>query len=407
MNKRLAIISNLYPPNAYGGYEIATGQVVDGLASCGWEIHVLTSTEVSKSGRSWIYPRLESSRSYKTHLADRVSKFRYIVAREKQNICTFQRFIHEVNPDVIYFWNTAYTSNCLLPLSQATGIPTGWFAFDYGLVSNYGDLWEKQMLDIAGNPVRKIQRLLLKFAGAFLKRPSLKNLHLDFIHYPTNYLKDFYSKIVSSEWTRIDWGVDVASFKPSKCFPKNKLLFVGQISHHKGVDLLIEALGILRTKRPNLEYVLTIAGHVHEQEFETKLRDMVQRSGLSDHVNFIGFAGRDDMSELYQNHSILVFPSIWPEPMGITILEAMASGLCVLASGTGGSGELYTAGVNGYDFQSEDAGDLAAKLEYLLSNPEVVWRTGQLARQTMTESRKFEDTLQQIDSHLTKIAKNI
>jgi glycogen(starch) synthase len=404
MKNRLAIVSNFYPPNAYGGYEIATAQVVDALAQLGWDIQVLTSKEVPQNARHWVYPWLESSRGYKAHLAGRISKFRYLVAREKQNISAFRRFIQETKPDVIYFWNTAYTCNCLIPLGKASGIPTGWFAFDYGLVNNYGDLWEKQMAEVEGNPFRKTQRLLLKIAAAFLNRPCLKSLHLDFIHYPTRYLKDFYSNIFASEWKKIDWGIDVEKFKPSIQLPKNKLLFVGQISHHKGVELMIQALSILRSRRPDLEYELTIAGHAHEPEFETKLRDMVQKSDLSGHVRFIGFAGRDAMPELYTSHSILVFPSIWPEPMGITILEAMASGLCVLASGTGGSRELYSAGETGYEFQSENAADLAQKLEYLLSNPEIVAHTGQNARQAMTESRKFKVTINQIHSHLIQAA---
>jgi glycogen(starch) synthase len=405
MKKRLAIVSNVFPPNAFGGYEIAAAQVADGLMDMGWDIRVLTSKEVPHNNRNWIYPLLDSSMGYEAHLASRASKFRYLLAHENQNISSFRRFVKEVKPDVLYFWNTAYTSNCLLPLGQSTGIPTVWFAFDYGLVINYGDLWEQQIADVPGNPIRKIQTILLKIAGLFLKRPSVKKLHLDCIHYPTNYLKDFYSKAIAAEWERIDWGVDVGKFKPSKQIPSNKMLFVGQISHHKGVDLLIEALAILRAKRPDLGFELTIAGHAYEQNFERKLREMVQIHNLSDRVSFIGFTARDSMHELYQNHSILVFPSIWPEPMGITILEAMASGLCVLASGTGGSRELYTSGVTGYEFQSEDAPDLAKNIEYLLSNPEIVRRTGEQARQAITKSRKLEGTLNQIHRHLLKVAK--
>lgn len=405
MKKKLAIISNFYPPNAYGGYEIGTAQVADGLVSHGWDVHVLTSTEVPQSGRPWVYPWLQSSRSYKAHLAGRIPKFRYLVARERQNIVAFRRFIDEVQPEVIYFWNTAYTSNCLLPLAKRTGIPTGWYAFDYGLVSNYGDLWEKQMADVAGNPVRKIQRLMLKVAGAAMRRPSLDKIPLDFVHYPTQFLNDFYasSKVQPACWAKVEWGVDEKKFTPSGDFPNNKLLFVGQISPHKGVELLIKALALLRAKNSHLEYELTIAGHAHDPAYERKLRQLVVEEKLEQKVIFAGFAGRDSMPGLYQQHSTLIFPSIWPEPMGITILEAMSSGLCVLGSGTGGSAELYCNGVTGFHFESENVNDLGKKLEFLITNPKIVHSTGIRARKAILESRKFEKTIMQINDHLTQV----
>lgn len=46
-----------------------------------------------------------------------------------------------------------------------------------------------------------------------------------------------------------------------------------------------------------------------------------------------------DLSELYADHDILVFPTIWEEPFGLVPLETMASGCLVVATGTGGSGE--------------------------------------------------------------------
>jgi glycogen(starch) synthase len=405
LNKKLAIISNLYPPNAYGGYEIATAQVTEGLANCGWDIHVLTSKEVSQSGRPWIYPWLESSRSYKAHLAGRVAKFRYLVARERQNMAAFLRFIDKVQPGVIYFWNTAYTSNCLFPLAKRTGIPVGWFAFDYGLVSNYGDLWEKQLADEAGNPVRKIQRLMLKAAGVAMRRPSLDKIPLDFVHYPTQFLKDFYasSKVQAACWEKVEWGVDERKFTPRADFQINKLLFVGQISHHKGVDLIIDALELLNQKNPHLEYELTIAGHAFDPEYERKLRQLVVDKKLNQKVRFSGFVSREEMPELYKKHGILLFPSVWPEPMGITILEAMSSGLCVLASGTGGSAELYRNGTTAFQFESENIHDLSEKLYFLISNQEIVKHTGMKARESILQKRCFFHTVSQIDTHLSNL----
>ena len=67
-----------------------------------------------------------------------------------------------------------------------------------------------------------------------------------------------------------------------------------------------------------------------------------------------GQMSRDALTSAYREHDILVFASTWEEPLGITLLEAMASGLAVVGTGAGGSAEILQPEVNALTFPRSD-----------------------------------------------------
>ena len=75
--------------------------------------------------------------------------------------------------------------------------------------------------------------------------------------------------------------------------------------------------------------------------------------------------------------------------MGISILEAMACGLVVISSGTGGSAELFVDGESGMVFKARDANDLSWKLGILLRNPERIREIASRALENCTVNNQF------------------
>jgi glycosyltransferase involved in cell wall biosynthesis len=239
-------------------------------------------------------------------------------------------------------------------------------------------------------------------AAMFIRRPADLPLDFDFIHYPTQYLKSLLEKfgIRARKWNHVPWGVDTEMFHPAEVLPQRKLLYVGQVSPHKGVHLAIEAVGLLKKRNPELPVSLSIAGRCATGSYEQELLDLVAKYQLEDSVNFMGFMDRKDLPELYRQHSILLFPSVWDEPMGISILEAMASGLVVISSGTGGSAELFVDEESGLRFKSEDSQDLSGKLEVILRNSELGVAIGQMGLGRCQQRYRFSDTLTSLQTHL-------
>lgn len=242
----------------------------------------------------------------------------------------------------------------------------------------------------------------MAYMSRLISRPPDGKLAFDFVHYPTEYLRKLLVEagIESKRWCRIPWGVDTELFHPAETLPQGKLLYVGQVSPHKGVHLAIEAVGILKARNPTLPIQLTVAGRCVSASYEAELKDLAMRYDLNENISFIGFVAREDLPELYRRHAILLFPSVWEEPMGITVLEAMASGLVVISSGSGGGRELFEDGISGLLFRSEDPGDLAGKLIMVLQNGAVLSEIGFCAMKSCNRKYNFANTTTQIKNHL-------
>ncbi|HEV7405025.1 MAG TPA: glycosyltransferase family 4 protein [Chthoniobacteraceae bacterium] len=166
------------------------------------------------------------------------------------------------------------------------------------------------------------------------------------------------------------------------------LVFLGRLVSDKGLDLLVEALGILRGE--NLRPRLTVIGAGPE---EAAVRGQAQSAGVSGQIDFAGPKSGDKLSRLLNAHRIMVVPSRWAEPFGIVALEGIACGCVVVGSERGGLQEAI--GPCGLTFPNGDAAALAAALKRLLTEPQLgpsllAGRAAHLARfEAATVAREY------------------
>jgi glycosyltransferase involved in cell wall biosynthesis len=153
--------------------------------------------------------------------------------------------------------------------------------------------------------------------------------------------------------------------------PGGYVLFVGRLSEEKGPQLLLPAWRSMRTKTP-----LCIAG---DGPLLEKLSREVRDSSLTQ-IELTGHRTPDEVRALMQGARFLVFPSIWYEGFPMTIAEAFAGGLPVVASRLGSMAEIVQDGATGLHFESGNAADLAAKVEWAWNHPEELARMGRAAR---------------------------
>ncbi|HEX7182456.1 MAG TPA: glycosyltransferase family 4 protein [Thermoanaerobaculia bacterium] len=140
------------------------------------------------------------------------------------------------------------------------------------------------------------------------------------------------------------------------------LCFVGRLVSDKGVDVLIDALGLLAAR--GLRPGLTVVGDGPERP---ALEAQAARLGLAAQVAFPGTRTDEELVRLLNEHRILVVPSRYQEPFGIVALEGIACGCIVVGSAGGGLGEAI--GPCGFTFPNGDAAGLATVLETLLRDP--------------------------------------
>lgn len=142
------------------------------------------------------------------------------------------------------------------------------------------------------------------------------------------------------------------------------ILMLSYLSYHKGVYILIEAIKKLVDKGYS-EIDLILAGAA---ENEIKLRDFIHKTGLKSHISLLGKVSEAEKLQLFERSDVFVLPSLWYENQPLTIIEAMASNLPVVATDIGGIPEMVQDGRTGYLFERGDSIDLAMKIEDLILN---------------------------------------
>jgi glycosyltransferase involved in cell wall biosynthesis len=163
----------------------------------------------------------------------------------------------------------------------------------------------------------------------------------------------------------------VAGDVPPKTQSGGYVLFVGRLSEEKGPQLLSSAWRSMHTQVP-----LRIAG---DGPLLEKLSREVREASLLQ-IELAGHRTPDEVRALVHGARFLVFPSIWYEGFPMTIAEAFAGGLPVVASRLGSMAEIVQDGVTGLHFEPGNAVDLAAKVEWAWNHPEELARMGRAAR---------------------------
>jgi glycogen(starch) synthase len=106
------------------------------------------------------------------------------------------------------------------------------------------------------------------------------------------------------------------------------------------------------------------------------------------------------MPSILQQFDILIFPSIYEEPLARMTQEAMASGLVVVGTTTGGTGEILSEGETGLTFAPEDEEGLADQVTRLITDPDLYCRLSQAGRQTVLENFTLDKMVNEIEAYL-------
>jgi glycosyltransferase involved in cell wall biosynthesis len=178
-------------------------------------------------------------------------------------------------------------------------------------------------------------------------------------------------------------GVDTASFCPSS--PPSpgeplRVVCVGRLIERKGQRRLIEAVARLAAEGRRIEVQFVGTG-----DSEPAYRRLVAEKHVEDRVTFAGYVPRERIARHYAAAHVFVLPSD-NEGMSVSTLEAMAAGLPLVVSRTGGTEELVEEGVNGVTFDPGDTSALMAALRELAAEPERVARMG---RASLARARAF------------------
>jgi glycosyltransferase involved in cell wall biosynthesis len=208
--------------------------------------------------------------------------------------------------------------------------------------------------------------------------------------------------VVSERWRA--WVASVTQNKRVVCIPNpaplaeaspearrgDMVLFVGRVARGKGIFDLLDAVRALRASIPGIRLVYAGEGDL------ASVARYAERLGIGDAVRLAGWLGPAEKQSLMRRAAAFVLPS-YAEGMPMSLLEAMAAGVPVVATRVGGIPDVVTDGVDGFLFTPGDTEELERLLRRLLLAPDLGERIARAARQTVRRRFAPERTVAQLE----------
>ncbi len=179
-------------------------------------------------------------------------------------------------------------------------------------------------------------------------------------------------------------GVDTDLFYPStnkKPGGEVNILFVSRLMLQKGVDTLIKSGSVLKQREIN-NFKLTIVGEGH---LKGMMFSLIDEFNLGSYINFMGWRDLEQLPEIYRSADIFMLPSVM-EGMSSVTLQAMASGLPIVASRVKGFEEILEENVNGLTAEYNNEEQFADALEKLIKSPELRQK---MSQKSIEKSKQF------------------
>ena len=403
---RILFLSNFFPPARPGGYTQWCHEVAERLAKHGHTIGVLTSSyELTKAhaGEQNIYRllHLEGDLAYyqPLHFFTKWKK------QHRENLVFLEHAVRDFAPDLIFVWGMWALSKALPALAEKL-LPgrVVYYLSDYWLsaIDMHTTYWQSP---VRRWPMQVPKRALSRLAMSMLAKEGRPELKLEQVICVSARVRDLLvaAGLPIQHARIIHGGIAIERFLDARnrIYRSGhlKLLYAGQLVRHKGVHTAIEAIARLVNERGINQITFTLLGAGHP-DYEEFLHHLVERERLHDFVTFQKPVSKDEMPAMLQQFDVLIFPSIYEEPLARITQEAMASGLVVVGTTTGGTKEILRDGETGLTFAPEDVDGLVEQVTRLIADPDLRCRLAEAGRQTVLENFTLDRMVKEIEAYL-------
>lgn len=328
----------MYPPHYYGGYELICRDVMDRLRERGHDVHVLTTNMrvagVSEGDHDGVHRDLRFA--WDDHVLQN-PPVHIRLANERHNQRVLRQALDAFAPDVVSVWNMGAMSLGLLDTLRRRDVPVVLNLCDDWLI--YGpdlDPWARLFAHRPVAVARAAETVLRVPCGL----PDLSSATALFISDFTRKRATQHGAMPVGRTTTTWAGIDERDFPVGDDPVREwqwRLLGVGRVDARKGIDVAIRALALL----PDAATLTWVGAGDHDER--ARLDALAVELGVRDRVAWDA-RRREELPAIYRQADVFVFPSTWSEPLGLVPIEAMACGLPVVGSGTGGSGEFLLDG---------------------------------------------------------------
>lgn len=269
-----------------------------------------------------------------------------------------EKIIKDFKPDVIHIQEHFFIPYIVIKIAKKLGIPI--------IGTNH---FMPENVTLPFRLPRKIEALFKKLGWKHLNKIYKK---LDKVTTPTLTAADIFHRFgFKNPIQVISNGIDLKLFHPNqngkflykklKIPKKNTILFVGRLDPEKNIEDIIKAMPLIIKKT---DAQLIIAGRGSK---EKSLKKLTKKLNLEKNIIFSGFISDEDLPKLYCIADAFVMPGT-AELQSIVTMEAMASGLPIVAANAMALPELIHDKENGFLFEKKNIEELAEKIIKILSN---------------------------------------
>jgi len=321
---------------------------------------------------------------------------------ERHNSVRLRSVVAESDPEAILIWKLeGFPRTLALEIEALPGIGVAyWLAgFSPAAPDEYWQYWSRpgrsRVASVSKTLLRSYALRLLKAEGKPL-RPLMQHVavvsQFELDKGITDGTLPAHARVIYN-------GVETALFQAAvraRVDEPLRLLLAGRVDAGKGIHTAIESIAILVRERHVQDIHLAVVGS-GPTDYHEQLRAMTRAKQLDGHITFTGWLPRPRMPEQMKAAHVLLLPTRHPEPFARVVLEAMASGLAVVASLTGGTGEIVVEGETGLTFPAGDGEALARQIHRLVLDDGLRCRLARSGQQSVLERYTLEQMVDHIE----------
>jgi glycosyltransferase involved in cell wall biosynthesis len=350
---RALVVSNLFPPSVRGGYELTCSAFVRRVRELGHEVRVITSDHPPTRPSSPAEARADIRRVLGWRDTNGPPSHAATLRGDRRDRRELLSQVAEFQPDAITVWGMNGLSRVLIPGLREAGVP---------ISARVSDGWLNNLLRLSARTHRFGARRAVR---GVLGVPVSSDLrHVDRWVFSSRHMLQSAVALGfdPSRTAVVHSGVDVDATARRPALPwGGRLLYLGRIEAYKGVDTAVRGAAEID------DASLRIVGSGEKAALD-ELSELVAALHLADRVEIRPAVDRLGVVAELQRADAVLFPSRWAEPWGKVPLEAMAAGVPVVASGTGGSAEYLCHGQNALVAPADDHAGWTAAIRRLAAS---------------------------------------
>ncbi|WP_373493149.1 glycosyltransferase family 4 protein [Aquiflexum sp.] len=225
-------------------------------------------------------------------------------------------------------------------------------------------------------------------------------------------VKNNFSQIEPERLKLIYNGIEINTYKQAEYDLKSELgipsdtILIGMIarvSFWKGQIYFLDIAAQLCQKFPNLHFVMVGDAFTGYEYLYEEIDLHIQKLNLIEHVSFLGY--RLDVPQILNGLDIFILPSILPDPLPTTVLEAMAAGKPVVATNQGGATEMVVDKETGLLIPYDNPEESAVKVQQLIENPELRRQMGRKGQERAKEFFSIDKYLENFGKAVLEVRK--